>query len=449
MSPTCRRSDGPRKVSAWPTVRPIESQLSLRCPTAVRTTRIILIAAFLLVAAACEEAGAPEEAATTPSETETTSSTKAAGPLPEGPSALEDMNNPAFPEPLVDPSEIISGGPPPDGIPSIDEPAFVSVTEADEWLEDREPVVSFSVEGETRAYPVQILVWHEIVNDTVAGVPVTVSYCPLCNSATTFRRMIRGTETTFGTSGRLHQANLVMYDRATESLWTQLDGRAVAGVLTGERLEMLSSPLVAWGDFKDAHPDARVLDREDSRAVSRQSDELVLRPLSEIGRSYGENPYVGLDDPEGQPFLFTGDVDARAKAMQRVVAFTHGGEAKAWTLEAISGGEARATNEDVGGEPVVIFWKAGQASALESGSVAGDRDVGTVGVFLPTVEGQSLTFQAEGDGFVDEETGSTWNVVGEATDGPLAGASLEKIPHFDTFWFAWSAFQPETELVEG
>lgn len=394
-------------------------------------------------------AGEAEATTTTLPQPGETTRTTSHGALPSGPSALDDMRHPAFPDPLVDPSEIISGGPPPDGIPSIDDPAFVPVAEAGRWLADREAVVFLEIEGDARAYPVQVLMWHEIVNDTVGGVPVSVTYCPLCNSAITFRRTIRGVETTLGTSGRLHLANLVMYDRATESLWTQVGGRAVVGLLAGEELEMVSSPLVAFAEFEAAHSDGKVLDREESRAVSRRGGELVLRPLSELGRPYGSNPYGGLDDPEGSPFLFRGDFDPRLRAMRRVVALTHRDEAKAWTLEAVSGGEARVTEGEVGGDPVVIFWKEGQASALETSSVVGEREVGTLGVFLPRVEGRSLTFEARADRFVDRETGSTWNVLGEAVEGPLAGASLEKIPHFDTFWFAWSAFRPETELVEG
>jgi hypothetical protein len=274
--------------------------------------------------------------------------------------------------------------------------------------------------------------WHEIVNDTVGGVPLAVTYCPLCNTALAFERSVLGIETTFGTSGSLYFANLVMYDRATESLWNQFDGRAVVGVLTGETLVPVPASMVAWAEFKESRPNAQVLDRERTGA----------------SRPYGTNPYTGLDDPNGQPFLFRGDIDVRAKAMQRIVAIDSETEPVAWTLDGLVDGEAAATQGEIDGAPLVIFWKAGQSSALDQADIASGRDVGTVGVFSTLVDGQQLTFRAEDDVFVDEQTGTTWNVLGDATDGPLASNTLEPITFVRTFWFAWAAFQPETVLIE-
>jgi len=365
-------------------------------------------------------------------ETEPSATTAPTGELPTGASALNDPSDPTLPEPLVDPAEIISGGPPPDGIPPIDEPSFIPIASADEWLDDAEPVVYLEIDGEAHAYPVQVLIWHEIVNDTVGGVPVAVTYCPLCNSAVSYQRVIDGVETTFGTSGRLFASALVMYDRATESLWTHFDGRAVAGVLTGRQLDPLPSPLLAWSDFKDAFPDGVVLDRA----------------ATGFGRPYGENPYTGYDDPNTTPFLFRGTVDDRAQAKQRVVGVAVDGAARAWTLEAISGDVARATNTSVGETPVVIMWKVGQVTALETGQIVDGRDVGSVGVFSPVVDGEMLTFSTDADVFVDAETGSSWDVTGTAVAGPLAGSHLDQIHHLDTFWFSWSTYQPATDLVE-
>ncbi|MDP8928204.1 MAG: DUF3179 domain-containing protein, partial [Actinomycetota bacterium] len=338
----------------------------------------------------------------------------------------------SFPPPLVDPARIISGGPPPDGIPPIDEPQFVSVADANEWLAPQEPVIVVRVDGDTRAYPVQVLIWHEIVNDNVSGVPVVVTYCPLCNSAVSFVRIVDGVEVTFGTSGRLFASALVMYDRATESLWTHFDGRAVVGVLTGEQLEVIASPLLAWSEFAASFPDGKVLDRH----------------RTGFRRNYGSNPYTGYDRSDARPFLFRGEVDDRARAMQRVVGVERNGEAKAWTLEAVSGDRAAATHAEVGGDRIAILWKAGASTPLEGSAVEAGRDVGSVGVFSPEVDGQKLTFRVDGDRFIDVETGSAWNIAGQATDGPLAGASLERVHHFDTFWFAWSTYRPGTTLIE-
>jgi hypothetical protein len=371
-------------------------------------------------------------AGTEPTEVTTTSNPPAAaGVLPQGTSALDDMRAEDFPAPLVDPGDIRSGGPPPDGITPIDDPRFLLVMDALERFDSDEAVVVLEINGDARAYPVQVMILHEIVNDTVGGVPVSVTYCPLCNSAVTYRREIRGVETTFGTSGRLYNSALVMYDRATESLWTHYDGRAVVGVLAGEQLEFVPSPLMSWSQYRSEFPGGRVLDPEQIN----------------LGRSYGTNPYVGYDDPDSFPFLFTGDLDDREQAMTRVVGISLGDAAKAFTLESVSGGEAKATNAAVGDLDVVVFWAAGQASAVESREIAGGRDVGTVGVFGRAIDGRVLTFQTDGDQFVDDQTGTIWRLTGEAETGPLAGKHLVRLNHLDTFWFAWSSYHPTSELV--
>jgi hypothetical protein len=224
-----------------------------------------------------------------------------------------------------------------------------------------------------------------------------------------------------------------MYDRATESLWNQLDGRAVIGVLTGDVLTQVPSTTMSWGTFKDSRPDAKVLDRDRTGA----------------SRAYGTNPYTGLDDPNGQPFLFNGDIDVRAKAMQRIVAVEAEGAAAAWTLGAISGdAESAATHGEFNGEPLVILWQAGEASALDTANITAGRDVGTVGVFSSVLDGQTLTFQTDGDSFVDDQTSSTWNIFGKAEAGPLAGTTLDPVTFVRTFWFSWAAFRPETDLIE-
>ena len=203
-----------------------------------------------LILAACGGAvGSEDRARTAPLEGGESTSTDGDLPVseafPRGPSALEEINATEFPPPLIDPREIISGGPPPDGIPPIDDPRFVPVADNLSLLPAQEPVVALEINGDARAYPIRAMVWHEIVNDVVGGVPVSVTYCPLCNSAATYDRRIDGAVTTFGTSGRLFASALVMYDRATESLWTHFDGRAVVGLLAGAELDEYASPLLA------------------------------------------------------------------------------------------------------------------------------------------------------------------------------------------------------------
>jgi len=393
---------------------------------------------LVLVVAACAsipetrgQSGADSRPSSTTLTGEASDARPAVGAFPEGPSALDDMFAGEFPEPLIDPGEVISGGPPPDGIPSIDAPQFLEVADNLDILPASEPVVALEINGDARAYPVRALVWHEIVNDTVGGVPVAVTYCPLCNSAATYDRRVDGAATTFGTSGRLFASALVMYDRATESLWTHYNGLAVIGMLTGAELIEFPSPLLAWEDFRKSYPTGKVLDWTKTG----------------YDRDYGRNPYTGYDDPAKEPFAFRGSVDERAAAMRRIVGIRLGDQAAAYALDFISGGAGKATTIELDGTPLVILWKAGQSSALEDVAVNGGRDVGSVGVFIAESAGQTLTIRHDGETFRDEETGSEWSVIGEALSGPLKGSRLERIPQFDTFWFAWSTYEPDTVLV--
>ena len=394
--------------------------------------------ALLLVAAACGGSAEPEadETTTTPAPAPEAAGlaptpTPAQGALPEGPSALDDMRAVEFPAPLVDPGEIISGGPPPDGIPPIENPIFLDVADNFDLLADNEPVVALVIGDDARAYPVSVLIWHEIVNDTVDGVPVSVTYCPLCNSAVSYRREINGVETTFGTSGRLFASALVMYDRATESLWTHFDGKAVVGVLTGAELEVFGSPLLSWADFRINYPTGKVLDESQTG----------------FSRNYGANPYQGYDNADTQPFLFRGPLDDRARAKERVVGVSSEGVDVAYSLQSLSGIGPTATPVTHGDQQLVVLWAPGQSTALEGSSIDDGRDVGNVGVFVPRAGDLDLTLTATGDGFVDEETGTTWTVAGVATEGDLAGTQLERIPHLDTFWFAWATYRPGSDLV--
>ena len=163
---------------------------------------------------------------------------------------------------MVDPEKIMSGGPPMDGIPSIDDPKFVTVDAADEWIQDNELVLGIIYKNVTRVYPLQILVWHEIVNDEIAGDPILITYCPLCGSGIAYERILNGEDVEFGTSGKLYNSNLVMYDRKTNSYWSQIDGLAIVGELTGTELTPISIDTVVWRDWKVVHPDSEVLSQD-------------------------------------------------------------------------------------------------------------------------------------------------------------------------------------------
>jgi Protein of unknown function (DUF3179) len=289
-------------------------------------------------------------------------------------------------------SEFQSGGPGKDGIPAIDMPRFVSVEEASGWLADREPVIEFVNEGVARAYPIQILVWHEIVNDLVAGTPVAVTFCPLCNTALVFERRVGERVLDFGTTGNLRNSDLVMYDRQTESWWQQFGGEALVGELAGAELEHLPARIVAWEDFACRHPDAQVLSRDTG-----------------FVRDYGRNPYAGYDDIDSRPFFPVARRDDRLLPKERVVFIERRGDAVAVPFSALA--RERRIGVEVGGERMIVRWVPGVRSPLDASSIAGGREVGSAMV-TSALTGQPAAF-----------------------DQP--------------FWFAVAAFRPTIRVVPG
>ena len=326
--------------------------------------------------------------------------------------------------------EILSGGVPRDGIPSIDDPMFISPETANGWLTDPEPVISFQLNGDARAYPLKILTQHEIVNDQVGGVPVIVTFCPLCNTALVFDRRLDGTVYEFGVSGNLRKSDLIMYDRLTQTWWQQLTGEAIVGELTGNKLTFLPASIISYGDFKAANPQGQVLSRNTGHA-----------------RNYNRLPYAGYDRVDNPPFLFVGDLDGRLLPKERVAAMTIGDVDAAFPFTLLE--TERVVNYTVGGLDVVIFFKPGTLSAFDSLLIGAPDAVGATGVFKAHLDGRKLTFRPQGDSFVDNETGSVWNILGQATQGPLAGEVLTPIVHGNHFWFAWGAFKPDTKIYQG
>jgi hypothetical protein len=323
----------------------------------------------------------------------------------------------------VDYSEIFSGGPPPDGIPAIDDPKFESVSDAAGWLGSDWPVMFFEWNGDARAYPLAILIHHEIVNDVVGEFPVSLTFCPLCNSTIAFSRtQPDGTVLDFGTTGNLRNSDLVMYDRQTKSWWQQFTGEAIVGELTGTQLELLPSQIIAFAEFEQNHPQGKVLSRETGHI-----------------RNYGQNPYAGYDTIDSNPwFPVTGD-DDRLLPKERVVAIEVDGLDVAYPFTLLE--DVKVVNDEVQEIPVVVFWKEGTTTTFGNF----DLDTGSTGVFSRILDDQVLTFKADGVGFfTDLETGSSWNVLGQAFDGPMAGSQLDKVISGEHFWFAWSTFKPNT-----
>ncbi len=290
-----------------------------------------------------------------------------------------------FKKTSVDFKEIFSGGPPKDGIPAINDPKFAPVAEIDD-IPDTEPVVGITLGGETKAYPLRILMWHEIVNDRVGGIPVAVTFCPLCNAAVVFDGRLGDRVLDFGTTGKLRNSDLVMYDRQTESWWQQFTGTAIVGELLGQKLTFVPARLESFANFKKRAPDGQ-----------------VQIPTHKGLRRYGANPYEGYDS-SSRPFLYRGAMPANVAPLSRVVAIE--GESRAWALDYLRN---KKRVELEGG--LVITWEPGQNSALDTGVIARGADVGNV--------------------LVQRKTGD----------------KLEDVVYRVDFAFAYHAFHPENPIV--
>ncbi|MEM5491735.1 DUF3179 domain-containing protein [Hoeflea sp. AS16] len=255
----------------------------------------------------------------------------------------------------IDFASVMSGGPPRDGIPPIDDPVFLPVSEAS-GLDAMEPVMSVAIDGKARAYPLRIMIWHEIVNDNLAGQPISVTYCPLCNAAIVFERTIDGEVTSFGTTGKLRNSDLVMYDRATESWWQQFTGEAITGSRTGTSLNVIPSRLESWQSFRQRFPDGQ-----------------VLVPGNPGLRDYGRNPYAGYDS-SSVPFLYRGPMPEGISPLSYVVVVRDGPEPVAIALDRLR------REGKISSKGIEIEWLAGVRSVLDTGAIEEGREIGSVNV---------------------------------------------------------------------
>jgi hypothetical protein len=328
---------------------------------------------------------------------------------------VSNGNQIGLPKNIVPLDEIVSGGPPQDGIPSIDNPKFVSVSEADKFLQDADQVVGLNVNGDIRAYPLQILVWHEIVNDNVGGTPVAVTYCPLCFTNQVFNRTVDGQTAEFGTSGKLYNSNLVMYDRNSNSLWSQALGQAIVGKHAGLKLDRIPFDVAFWREWKQLYPDTNVLSRDTGSS-----------------RPYGADPY-GSYYSNNDLFFPVSNKDDRLELKEIIVGLENGGQFKAYKLQEIQ--DTRVINDRIGDKSLALF-------SLYPFMVR---------VFDSTLDGEKLEFQYNKNSskITDKETGSEWNFDGIGTAGPMKGKHLLRLPYDEGFWFEWVAFHPKTALYPG
>ena len=308
--------------------------------------------------------------------------------------------------------KIKSGGPPKDGIPSIDTPEFTEASQ-EYHVSDSDTVLGLEINGDVRAYPLSILVWHEIVNDNVGGVPVAVTYCPLCFTNQVFERVIDGQEVEFGTSGKLYNSNLVMYDRLTDSYWSQALGKAIVGELTGYELSTIPFDVIKWGDWKSLHPDSVVLTTNTGHV-----------------RAYGVDPY-GNYYTETRIIFPVENTDNRMHPKEIILGFNDGDIYKAYKQQDVE--SAVIINDQINNNPIFLV------SLYPENARAFER----------TVDGKVLEFFFKDESIIDKETNSEWNYDGVAISGSLVGTELNRIPFNPGFWFEWIAFHPDTDVYVG
>ena len=334
-----------------------------------------------------------------------------------------------FDKKQINMNEITQGGPPRDGIPSIDQPEFVSIEQAARWIETDEPVIVVQMNNSARAYPLQILTYHEIVNDLFEDQPIAVTFCPLCNAAIVFDRQLGDTVLEFGTTGLLRKSDLVMYDRQTFTWWQQFSGNAIVGQMLGQTLHSLPADIVGFGSFARNFPDGRVLSRNTG-----------------YSRPYGRNPYQGYDRIGQRPFLFRDSVDPRLPAMERVLNVSIGDTHRIYPFGVLA--SHPVINDRVAGLPVVVFATEQVRSALDESAIATSRRILSASAYLSTLDGINLEFELKDGELRDTTTGSVWNRFGLAISGDYAGRRLQHTGGGSHFAFAWLAFNPDSGIYK-
>jgi hypothetical protein len=334
--------------------------------------------------------------------------------------SFSGQNNNEATKQIVPPDQIVSGGPPRDGIPSIDKPKFVSLEEASSnFLQGSDLVIGLEINGDVRAYPLKILVWHEIVNDAVGGTPVAVTYCPLCFTSQVFNRTVDGQEAEFGTSGKLYNSNLVMYDRTSESLWSQAMAKGIVGKHAGKDLERIPFDVAAWNEWKKLHPESKVLSTDTG-----------------FGRPYGVDPY-GNYYTEPDILFPVSHKDDRLEPKEIVIGQEDNENHKAYLISDIE--NKKVVNDAIGNKQITLV-------SLEPFMVrVFDRSVQleSTGSQITTLQ---LEYESASNLLVDKETGTKWNFDGKAVEGSMKGISLARLPLDEGFWFSWVAFHPDTQV---
>lgn len=321
--------------------------------------------------------------------------------------------------------------------PVLNTPKFIDKNAGLKVFNKNEPVIYLEIKGKSKAYPLNVLSAHELVNDTLEGSSILISYCPLCNSALIFNRILyfRGDKYTleFDVSGMLRNSNMVMYDKVTESWWQQLLGRAEVGKLTGAELDILPSQIISVKDFFNRFPNGKIL----STNTGFEKAKLY----------YGFNPYVKYDKPGGLPyerFFKKEALNHKLPAMERVVDVKSKGKYKIYPFSIVA--KKGVINDTFESKNVVLFHQYGTISNMDEKEITKSRDIGSVTVFNALVDGKLLKFYKKSGKFRDKQTNSFWDITGFCFKGTLKGKQLLIEPHSIDFAFSWLKFYPDSEI---
>ena len=320
--------------------------------------------------------------------------------------------------------------------PTLDTPKFVGRYDGLEMFFPKEPVIALEINGDAKAYPLNILTMHEIANDEIGGEKVLVTYCPLCNSGIVYERMVmingEPIEMEFEASGMLRNSDMVMLDRTTETLWQQLTGEGIVGTHNNVMLKTIPSYIISVEAFFMRYPFGEIMSKETgfTKSVER----------------YGKNPYKGYDSRKTpiEKFFASNKVDQRLPPMERVIDIENNGNYKIYTFSDVA--KNGVINDVFKEESIVIFYKKGTISILDKTEIKKSKKIGSVTVFKALLDGEILTFRKENKLIKDNQSNSTWDITGYCIDGKLKSKQLNIKIHSNHFAFAWLAFHPESEI---
>ena len=322
--------------------------------------------------------------------------------------------------------------------PTLDTPKFVNKVEGLEMFFAKEPVIAVAINGIAKAYSLNILTMHEIANDELEGIPILVTYCPLCNSGIVYNRVLNHNGEIeileFEASGMLRNSDMVMLDRKTETLWQQLMGNAIVGTYNGAELDIVPSLIISVEEFFERYPNGQMLSKKTG--------------FTDSEKNYGFNPYKKYDENKNpiQHFFNSDKVDKRLPAMERIVDIENNGDYKIYSFTSVA--KNGVINDTFKTSNVVLFYKSGTISILDENDISASKDVGSVTVFSAIVDGNISVFAKEKEIFIDVETKSKWDITGFCYAGKFKGKQLQIQPHSNHFAFAWLAFNPNCEIYK-